>query len=644
MIDHPKHHPRVCFFAALVLLFVSCMPPDTLQDSDTEVGPSVEAVQTTTAPLTLDPTILDQRSFGEAPMLAEHVQSGGLPPVSERLPQAPLIIVPLDEIGTYGGTIRRALTGDIVQTPGVSKTLGENLMGYERPIPQSILLNLAQSYTFEDSGRAAVFKIRDGIKWSDGVPFTVEDILFWYNDMTLNADAREATALPSSYIVDGVPLVAEKVDDHRIRFRGRKPLGRMLHTVASDLVAMPKHFFAKFHPTYNADVTYETCRDSTTNAMRLYRPGTPVLSAWRPVEWTRGQRIVFERNPYYWKVDSAGNQLPYADRLVFTVIPDRQVIVLKFANGELDLFGRYSQINMYPTLKAEERKGKIRVRLGKPAPQSHFRLNWDTPRPELRQALRDRRVRLALNYSLNREEIAQIVYHGLLEPASHSFGPVSTFYSDEASQRHAKFDPQRARELLDEAGYHDSDGDGIREYLNGSPFVITLDVTPGTGVDVCQLAIEYWRDIGILIHMNVGLRDIIFPRWNNGQFEMFWWGGWSEDPIARPQDWGIIGDNRPTWHRNAVTEGPDWLREATDLILETHTTLDQEKLDANMIRVRELFTDQIPQIMTGFAYRLWGHNVRMGNVPWVSTASDGYRGWSRPIYHEQLYIKSESSR
>jgi peptide/nickel transport system substrate-binding protein len=623
----------------LATTVTQCMPPDRMDsDLDADASSQVESEQTSSAPTELDPRVLANRTFGEAPMFSEQVKAGTLPPVSERLPKNPLVVVPLDQIGDYGGTIRRALTGDIVQTPGVGKTLGENLMGYERPIPKSILYNLAESHVFDEGGHTAVFRIREGTRWSDGVPFTVDDILFWYYDMTMDADARTDAAFPSSWLVDGVPLVAEKVDDYTIRFRGRKPLGRMLQTVASDLVAIPKHYFAKYHPRYNPEATYESCRDSTSNAMRLYRPGTPVLSAWRPVEWDRGQRLVYERNPYYFKVDSEGNQLPYADRLIFNIIQDKQVILLKFVNGELDLLGRYAQVNMYPTLKASERKGKVKIRLGTPAPESQFRMNWDSPRLKVRTAFRDRRVRLALSLAINREEIGAIVYHGLMTPASHSFGPASAYYSEEVSSKYAIFDPQRSRDLLEEAGYRDSDGDGLREFPDGSPLSLTIDVTPGIGTDVCQLAIDYWSDVGIKVHMNVALRDIIFPKWDNGEFELFWWGGWSEDPIARPQDWGIIGDNRPTWHRTAATEGPAWLKESTELILETHNTLDPSKLRSNMERVRDLHTEAIPLIITGFAYRVWGHSTRLGNVPVKSTGSDGYRGWSRPIFHEQLFV------
>jgi peptide/nickel transport system substrate-binding protein len=618
----------------LFLLLAGCLASDPMTDSDpgSESSSSSELViQKTSAPLEIDPAILENRSFGEAPMLAEKVRRGELPPVSERLPENPLVVVPMDEIGIYGGTIRRALTGDIVQTPGVSKTLGENLMGFERPLPNSILPNLAESYRFEDGGRTAIFKIRNGIKWSDGVPFTVDDILFWYYDMTVNDDARRIPLFPDTWRVEGKPLRMEKVDDHTLKFTSNKPLGRILNTLSSDQVALPKHTFARFHPRYNPEATYETLRDSTTRAQYLYKPGTPSLSAWIPVEWSRGQRIVFERNPYYFKVDSAGNQLPYADRLVFNIIQDTQVILLRFINGELDLLGRYAQINMFPTLKTEERKGKIKIRLGTPVPVSQFRINWDAPRVEMRKAFRDRRVRLALSYAMNRDELNEIVFHGLLDPAGHSFAPASKYYSAEAAKRHARYDPDEARRLLDEAGFVDSDGDGIRELGDGSPFVFTIDVIPGMGVDVCQLVADQWRRVGIQTHLNIALRDIIFPRWSNGEFEMFWWWSWS--------DWGIMGPNQPTWHRNATTEGPAWLFEATRLIHESFTTVDTALVSENMVRVRELHTEQVPLILPGFAHHVWGASTRLGNVPEKSTTADGYRGWSRPIFHEQLYIK-----
>ncbi len=633
----PRHRVLLSILTGTV---VGCLQSDRLPEDGAGVADTHESGrQRTTAPLAIDPVLLVDRAFGEAPMLAERVRVGDLPPVSERLPGNPLVVVPMEEIGRYGGMLRRALTGDIVQTPGVSKTLNENLMGYERPLPNSILYNLAESHTFLDEGRTAIFKIRKGIKWSDGVPFTVDDILFWYNDMTLNDDARANPLFPAAWLVEGVPFQMEKVDDVTLRIRSHKPLGRILDVLCSDWIAFPKHVLSELHPRYNPNASYEALRDSTTTAQMLYKPGIPRLSAWMPVEWTRGQRIVYERNPYYFKVDSAGNQLPYADRLVFNIIQDTQVILLKFMNGEIDFLGRYAQINMFSTLKSEERKGRYRLYLGTPVPVSVFTINFDAKRLPLRRALRDRRVRMALSHSMNRQEIGEILYHGLLQPAGYTFGPSSRFYSEEAAQKYVEFDPPLARQLLEEAGYADRDGDGIRELDDGSPFSITLDVIPGMGVDVCQLVAEHWRSVGIRVDLYIALRDIIGGLLDSGDFEIHWWWSTADDALVKRQLWGMMGKNQPEWHREAATDGPAWLFEATRLIEEAGTTVDTARVRENMNQVRDIFAEEVPRVIPGFAYHVWGASTRLGNVPKESTTIDPYRGWSRPVFHEQIFIR-----
>ena len=417
----------------LILLSISgCLAPDPgtrVEESDPDTASPVE--RQSTVPQQLDPSILESRSFSESPALAQRVIRGELPPVSDRLPEKPLVVVPMKEIGQYGGTIRRALTGDVVQYVGINKTLSESLMGYERPLANSIQPNLAESYEYLDDGRVAVFRIRKGVRWSDGAPYTVDDILFWYVDMTMDEQARNNILPPSVFIVDGQPMQMEKVDDHTLRITSPKPMGRILNALASDYSAYPKHILSKFHPRYNPEATYEAFRDSTTNAKRILKPGLPRISAWYPTKWDRGQRVIYERNPYYWKVDTEGNQLPYADRVVFTVIQDPQVILLKFINGEIDLFGRYSQTNMYPTLKAGEARGNYELRQSPSDYGPAFYFNFDAPNPVLRDAFRDIRVRIALSHAMNREEISQIVYHGLLEPGGYSFGPSNAFYSRE---------------------------------------------------------------------------------------------------------------------------------------------------------------------------------------------------------------------
>ena len=243
-------------------------------------------------------------------MLARLVADGKLPVLAERLPENPLVVTPMTEIGSYGGTIRRALTGDIVQVPGVHKTLTETLVGFERPFPRSIELDLAESCLFEDDGRSAVFRLRKGLKWSDGHPFTVDDILFYYDDMLLDENARQGLGPPSGLLVGGEPVRMGKIDDLTLRVSAKKPMGRLLSALARRQMAYPKHVMSAWHPKYNPEASYEDFRERTTNAMLLMTPGIPTMSAWVANKWVRGQYLLYERNPYYWKVDTAGNQLP----------------------------------------------------------------------------------------------------------------------------------------------------------------------------------------------------------------------------------------------------------------------------------------------------------------------------------------------
>ncbi len=191
------------------------------EDRDTVAAP----------PDSIPPGILEQRRFQEAPLLAEQVKSGQLPPVHLTLPEVPLVIRPIAEIGQYGGTLRRALTADIIEEDGIYKTLNDSLMTFARPLPKSIELNLAEEYRFYDDGRTMIMKIRKGTRWSDGEPLKVDDILFWYYDMTFDDNARSLALFPSEWMVDGEPIKLEKIDRYTLRFSSPKPLGRILHAL-----------------------------------------------------------------------------------------------------------------------------------------------------------------------------------------------------------------------------------------------------------------------------------------------------------------------------------------------------------------------------------------------------------------------------
>ncbi len=631
----------------LALMLCRCLAPDPEHEPLSETSNEEFIAQReiiTSAPLKIDSAILTNRSFNEAPMLAAKVKAGELPPVNERLPDNPLVVVPLEKIGNYGGTIRRALTSDIGDTQGPVKSFNDNLMGYERPYPpKSIQLNLADHFELSDDGKTAIVNIRKGVKWSDGVPFTVDDILFWYYDMVFNDSARSTPTIPPPYWqVDGKPIKLEKIDAHTLKISSPKPLGRVRKALSHEDIAYPKHILAKHHPKYNPDANYKDFRDLTTSAQLVMRPGLPRLSAWVPVEWVSGQRIVYERNPYYWKIDSEGNQLPYADRYTFEIIQNPKVLLLNFINGELDLFGRYFQMDMYPTLKSEEQKGRFKLRVSGPTHGPAFYLNWDAHNPAMREAFRNKNVRMALSHAINREEIKEIIYFGIFDPSGYSFGPPNPYYSKEAHMKYSEYDPEKSRALLEKSGYRDTDGDGFREFKDGTRFEMNINVTSTKkiGVDVCELVSAHWKKIGIKANINPLLRELIIPRFFSGDFDIHQWGqSGHTDPLSEMSNWAITGPTAPYWHRNAHKEGPDWLHDATRYIESVLTTTDPAKVREYMIRVRDLHTDNIPVIVVGSAYFVWGAHIRLGNVPWTSTHAYIYRGWGRSLYNEQIYIK-----
>lgn len=621
-----------------ILATAGCLPRDFPRTAADDEQDAAAGRPQKLAPVDIDPAILRERRFGEAPELHRLAAEGKLPPVSERLPEDPLVMRPIRSIGRYGGEIRRDILGEFADISDIRSTTSENLLGFSRPVASRIEPNLAASYTMSKDGREAVFRLRRGIRWSDGVPFTVDDILFWYDDCMINPDAFRMGVVNPDWLVAGKPVRMEKIDDFTLKVSADEPMGTILRRFCHYEAVFAKHHYARFHPKYNPDATYEGFRRETTNLMEVLQPGVPKLGAWVPTQWVHGQQIVYERNPYYWKIDTAGNQLPYVDRIVFTVIPDPQVALLKFTNGELDLLGRNLELDAVPTLLRQLRKGRYRLYSRNPEPGPAFYLNFDAEDPMLRQAFRDIRVRQALSLALNRKEISEIVFLGLLEAGGFAFTEASPYFDPELFHRNADFDPGRARKLLAEAGYRDRDGDGYLEFPDGRRFELTIDLTKEH--DLAELAREYWRAIGIYVYLNPGRQEIIYRRRLNGQFQVYLYFTIAAgvEPRTSPFHWAIFPDVYPFWHRNASKEGgPPWLEEVTKLMNEALTTVDEAEVRRLIHRIEELYVQNQPAIGTGALNRPWAANARLRNVPHTGTFAGAFSGWSRGIMEEQMY-------
>jgi peptide/nickel transport system substrate-binding protein len=604
---------------------------------------TVQSAVAPSAPDEIDPVILRERRFGEAPMLAARVASGNLPPVADRLPGNPLVVRPLEQIGNYGGTLRRAILSEYTGHTAISKTLNENLMGFTRPVGDRIVPNLADSFEFSEGGRVAVFRLRKGVKWSDGAPFTVNDLLFWYYDVLLNADASDNPLLKADYVLNGESLKLERLDDHTLRVSAESPMGMLLIRLSHDTGAhMPKHYFSRYHPRYNPDASYEEFRRRTTKSSLWMNPELPRLSAWIPVKWVKGREIIYTRNPYYWKVDTQGNQLPYADTLAFTAVSDPRVILLKFLNNEIDLIGRNVTLEMVQTLRSAEKNGEFRINTRQAEPGPALYLNWDAPDERVKAAFRDIRVRRALAIAINRKEIGALVFNGMLVPGGYACPPSSPYYLEAAYRSNAGYEPQRARELLEDAGYADTDGDSYREFRDGRRFEITIDLTLGMGLgDIGELLLEYWKEIGVYVNLNPGREEIIYPRRMNGTFHVYLYKMVAGiDPRNSHFHWALTAPNTPFWHRTAHTDGPEWMRRATDVMNRALTSVDPVEVKAYMLELQEIYAEYVPCIGLGALSIPWASNNRLGNVPRDGTYSSAFRGWSRTVFHEQVFIDS----
>lgn len=269
------------------------------------------------------------RAFSEAPMLATVVATGGLPPVSERLPQDPLVIVPPEQNGPYGGTWTRFGNGP--RDVGIleARLAYDGLVRWDA-MSRKVIPNLAVRWEIGGDGRSYTLWMRKGVKWSDGHPCTVDDILFWYTRVLLNKTLTPV--VPRDFKRDGRVMRVERVDDFTIRFQFDRPHGLFLYAMASgrsyEMLRYPAHYMKQYHPDFVPQDSLDAMAKEAGLDLwnRLFEDKgdwrnveMPRLWPWLVVEPPPARPVVLERNPYYWKVDPEGNQLPYIDRMTFEI-------------------------------------------------------------------------------------------------------------------------------------------------------------------------------------------------------------------------------------------------------------------------------------------------------------------------------------
>ncbi len=400
----------------------------------------------------------------QAPILAKLVEAGELEPLAERLPEDPLVVDVTEEIGQYGGTMELFLT---TTRPGWEMAYMGNEVLFRLSPEGTLIPNIAKSYRTTDDGLSYIITFRKGMRWSDGHPFSIDDLLFYFEDVVLNKELSPNihTRWKSP---TGEPAKFEKLDETTLKISYAVPNGLLLQNLqyssAGVKMFTPRHYLEQFHAKYARKedldkLVKEAGLESWTqlfwkkNDNYIYaNPDMPVLYAWVLKTEPPSNRYILERNPYYWKVDTEGNQLPYIDRVALNTGNDKEVITLKAISGESSAEWRTTILADYSLYKENEAKGDYRVLMwlfdGKTA--VNIEPNLNVADEVLRVLNNDIRFRKALSFAFNRDEINEIVFQGLGTPRQATPMEESRYYVKGYDKLYIEYDSDKANRLLDE--------------------------------------------------------------------------------------------------------------------------------------------------------------------------------------------------
>lgn len=620
------------------------------------------------------------QGYKEAPILAEQVKAGTLPPVAERLPAEPMVVKPYKDIGRYGGTWRLSMASasdisSLVRTIGYEnftrwKTWSPDVP--QKDIVPDVEMNVARSVDVSEGGKVYTFHLRPGMKWSDGQPYTADDIMFWYEDVYSNQELLPTK--PTWSVRGGKPLVVERIDDYTVAFKFAEPNGLLLQWLATPAndeeanvpTAYPRHYLQQFHKKYAPDVEQAARAAGQQNWVGFFHskadawrnPDLPRLNPWivsTGIGQGSGNKVVAKRNPYYFKVDPDGNQLPYIDEATIDIVADPQVMLLKAANGDFDMVDSYIGFVTTPENKAvfydNQERGNYDFYdvLPNRANLMIVSLNLTDKDPAKRQVFGNIDFRHALSMAINRDEIIELVYLGQGRPYQVVERPESPLFDEKMATQFTQYDPAAANALLDKAGFDKKDANGIRLGPDGKPIQVTIDISVlrQPWIDTAELIKRYWQAVGVELFINTSDTTALNQRVENNDHDAAVWsasGGADTlfDPkYFFPSSWAsFYATAWGQWYSKDAhpEEPPEPARRQMALYDEIMATIDPAKrLDLMKqlmaITAEQFYTIGIMQPTTDYGII----SKRLKNVPPVLLASTEYThpGAANP---EQFYF------
>ncbi|MGF1611368.1 MAG: ABC transporter substrate-binding protein [Kiloniellales bacterium] len=530
-------------------------------------------------------------SLQEPLALQAEVEAGALPPIAERLPQQPLVVPETERrsLGHPGGELR-TLIGRAKDTRLLVVYGYARLVCYDENL--ELVADIAERVEVEDD-RIFTITLRKGHKWSDGQPFTTEDMRYWWEDVANNRELSPSGP-PALMLVDDQPPEVEVLDEVTIRYSWPKPNPYFLPALAGarpEFIYQPAHYMKDFHVKYADPAALEAkvkaanmrnwaaLHNRVDSQYSFDNPDLPTLQPWMNTVKPPSERFVAKRNPYYHRVDAAGQQLPYIDRVILQVASS-QLIPAKTGAGESDLQAVALNFSDFPFLKSEEKRSKFNVYLWRTVRGSQYALypNLNASDPVWRELLRDVRFRRALSLAVNRDEVNQLIYFGLGLPGNQSVLPDSPLYKPDYREAHASFDLKAANKLLDETGLTERNSAGIRLLPDGRPLEIVVE-TAGENTqetDILQLIADSWRQVGVKLFSKPSQREVLRNRIFAGDTIMTLWFGYENAvPSADMSPWEFAPTAQhsyqwPKWGQYRETKGaagePIDLPEAKELM------------------------------------------------------------------------------
>ncbi|WP_346898387.1 ABC transporter substrate-binding protein [uncultured Roseibium sp.] len=489
-----------------------------------------------------------------------------LPPTAERLPAEPLV-VDMEANGRVTGKNGGSLQTLIGRSKDVRLI---NVWGYARLVGYTESLDLVpdilESVDVED-GRIFTLHTRKGHKWSDGAPFGAEDFRYFYEDIALNAELTPS-GLPPFLLANGKPPKFEVLDETTVRYTWEDPNSLFLPELAKarpPFIYRPAHYLKKFHDKYGdpAFIKAEAAKTKARGWAPLHNkvddmynarnPDLPTLQPWMLTSGDNDRRITLVRNPFYHRVDSTGQQLPYIDKVVMTVA-DGKLIAAKTQAGESNLQARNLSFSDITVLKQGEAQQNYTTALWPNSKGSEISIlpNLTTKDPGWRALLRDSRFRHALSLGIDRTLINRTLYFGLGKEGNDTVLSQSPLYKAEYRTKWANYDPEQANALLDEIGLTERDGNGTRLMSDGRPLEIILETSGERQVeeDALELVGENWKDLGIKLFVKPSQRDNLRERAVSGDLVMSVWTGFENGiPTSEmpPSDYAPTREDDLTW-------------------------------------------------------------------------------------------------